>query len=103
MSLIGALTVKLSTATFESEAIVNSVQQRSYATIKPVMIARSSTIFASRALADKAKEECQEFGREKQLTPMVQRLEESWKEASTRIRLSRERAGWEATERFEVG
>ena len=73
MSLIGTQTVKLSTVTFVFEAIVNSVQERSSATIKPVIIARSLAMLASRALANRAKEECQEFGWGKQITPMVQR------------------------------
>ena len=52
MSLIVTQTVKLSTTTFKSEAIVNSVQERSSATIKPIIIARSSAMLVSRAPTD---------------------------------------------------
>lgn len=75
--------VKLSTATLESEMIVNSVQERRSATIKPEIIARISAMLASRALAERTKEECQDPVGEKQTTPIEQRLEVGMKEAST--------------------
>ena len=56
--------------------IVNSVQESRLATIKPIIIiARSSTMFASRAIDERTKEERKVPVLEKHTTPMIQREE----------------------------
>lgn len=67
---------KLSTASLESEMIVNSVQERRSATIKLVMVVRSSAMLASKALTERTKEESKAPIREKHAALMVQRLED---------------------------
>ena len=71
MSVIEEQPDKLSTATWEYEMIVNVVQKRRSATIKPVIIVRSFAMLALRALAKRIKKECKTPVREKRTTPMV--------------------------------
>ena len=83
ISLIEVNLYKLSATTLESETIEKSVHERRPTIINLVIIAKTSAIFASRALVERIKEECQILDSEKQTTPIMQRLEVGRKEAST--------------------